>query len=257
MKIALLVSGQVRTYDNIKEFGPTYIKSEFEKRGHTVDIVGVKWDTCELNSNVDEFSDILTVSNSDFENWILADTRRRFIVNGCYANRNKNAIKDSTWLLESTKHACAQHYLFGKGLRYVIDSGKEYDLLIRWRWDVQIGVHTCIDRQTSVNYFIYLAEHLAVEKTRHGTNVLAPEVKIEEGSYFPGDTTFIFEYDIVRKMFNEFDNIEDVIDKMNATNSSLDRYSDHALWRELLLYIDARVLCNIPEFVIGLDKNRK
>lgn len=146
MKIALCLSGETRMFNEFNdaslELGPQefYRKLQQHNPDWTVDVYGHTWTHCETPvTDVFQFKQLVIEDQKLIDDWVKEDFINRAFSNKIDFNP-KNKLSDMTpdaWvdkLLDRSRWAYGQH--FSAYHCFALLPKNEYDIIIRYRWDL-------------------------------------------------------------------------------------------------------------------------
>lgn len=132
MKIALCIAGETREYNSF--FGPDTLITHLMEAGHTVDIFGHTWDHCEKPiEDMFKFKKLVIEDQLKIvEDWVNKNPEQRLYNEWDHENDCDGPLET----IEVTRAKIGQHVSGLKSLQ--MPETDDYDLFIRWRWDLKI-----------------------------------------------------------------------------------------------------------------------
>ena len=224
MKIALCISGETREYN--KFFGPSVFVEYLRSKGCTVDIYGHTWKHCNevpLETDIIKFKELVIEDQAVIDRWVDENPNGH----GWDTPRPAHMQADEWFgrLYHNTRVKLGQHIGGFTCLR--IPDYNNYDLCIRWRWDLTLNLNLDWEINAMENIFYpvlestaRLVEELAVTSCNSGIAPYGPCLE---------DTHYAFNR---RAMFNINNfNLHDAI--LNAWVGG--KVSYHTLWNKLIV----------------------
>ena len=154
MKIALCISGETREYN--KYFAPTSLIQYLRSKGCTVDIYGHTWSDCVVPEETDtiKFKELLIEDQAIIDRWVDKNPNKH----GWDTPRPANMQADEWFgrLYHNTRIHIGQHIGGIHCLR--MPDENEYDLYVRWRWDLELKTIKDWDIQLLENNFYPMLE---------------------------------------------------------------------------------------------------
>lgn len=247
MKIAVCVSGETRNYNQELQTknhrGPTEFVEELRKFPEffdTVDIFGHTWAHCERPVNYGEFKEFKQQDQSIIDDWVKGDFRNRSYTDSGEGNFNSynvlaNMSSDdyiNAFLMQSRR---IYGQTWGASVCFDMVPLNEYDIVIRYRWDLEHQGDTNHFKNTVVDRILWLCSGDIVDTpSAMSTN----NFELHGGYHWPPnphieDTFFIFNK-LGHEMFCHVD-IRHKLERMiDGRHGATQLPSAHSLWREIL-----------------------
>ena len=165
MKIALCISGETREYN--KYFAPTSLVQYLRSKGCTVDIYGHTWSHCIAPEETDtiKFKELLIEDQADIiDRWVDENPNKH----GWDTPRFAHMHADEWFgkLYHNTRMHIGQHVGGFHSLR--MPDENEYDLYVRWRWDLALNTTKDWDIQLLENEFYPMLEWVSTRSEAIG-----------------------------------------------------------------------------------------
>jgi len=241
LKIAFCISGETRNFGD-KEFSnvhyPVFIDT-LRNLGHDVDLYGHTWTHCNISQiNKKEFVNFKIQDQQVIDNWIKQDLFVR--------HANKVPVDISNFDIEDIakkgRAVYGQTWGFWECVN-LIESIDQYDILIRYRWDLGF-------EKNERDIHNFNIEMFDIELHREAAGCASGESRFTSDLRFPNkcdsvvrgtidDVVMIFNSNAFRKMHKSYDRYEDISTVLHhiAQNErrGLPIVEAHALWYTVLI----------------------
>ncbi len=223
MRIALCISGETREYNTF--LGPEVFVDYLRSKGCTVDIYGHTWKHCgePIETNVIKFKELLIQDQAIIDRWIDKNPN----AHGWDTPRPDNMQADEWFarLYHNTRVKIGQHIGGFNCLR--MPNHNNYDLCIRWRWDLTLNLNHAWE-ESAMEYQFYpileststVEEALAVTSCESGVALYGPNLE---------DTHYAFNRSAMNNI-NNFDLYNSILSVWNGG-----KISYHTLWNKLII----------------------
>lgn len=145
MKVAITVSGQTRSYNRDAKDHLDVFMDMMGNHGWEFDLYGIVWDDCEMPVDAEKFKVLETRSQDELREYIRENYSA--LSSPIATRADDSQIKDE-WIeyidslpnnmereIEWSRRRLAQVWGAFEAID-LIEDPKEYDLVIRWRWDL-------------------------------------------------------------------------------------------------------------------------
>ena len=144
-KVALTISGQTRSYNREARKHLSKFINMMEDRGYDIDLYGIAWDDNEMPDNKEDFVKLKTLSQDKLRHYIRKNASEMGSM--IISKDNDPDLSDAfiekidglaTKIERETEFSVkrlAQVWGAFEAI-HLIDDIEEYDLIMRWRWDL-------------------------------------------------------------------------------------------------------------------------
>lgn len=247
LKVAVCISGETRNYNqdlsDETQRGPMDFVEELRKFPEffdTVDVFGHTWSHCERPANHQTFKDFFQQDQSVIDDWVKGDFRNRCYTDSGEGNFNSYNVLTymssddyiSAYLMQSRR---VYGQTWGASVCFDMVPLREYDIVIRYRWDLGHTGNTDQFKNTVIDRILWLCSSDVVNEP---SAMSTSNFELKGGYNWPPDPHIEDTFFILNKLGHEMfchvtieNKIERMIDsRLGATQLP----SAHSLWREIL-----------------------
>jgi hypothetical protein len=230
MKIALCISGETREYNDY--FGPSSFINYLRSKGAEVDIYGHTWTHCNVPEESDtiKFKELLIEDQTIIDDWVNLNPMK----NGWDTKKEPHVSADE-WFEEvyhNTRVKIGQHIGGFNCLR--MPDAEQYDIVIRWRWDLGIMGSDIKHDDGLPEHEHYLLDTIFYPKLEWASTRIEPLALTSSESYYAQygpcveDTYYLFNKRAMR-CINKLDLYFQIIKLWEGG-----KIGYHTLWNRLL-----------------------
>lgn len=257
MKVAITISGQTRSYNrDARDHLDVFMEIMNKRHGWTFDLYGIVWEDCEMPCDPEKFKVLETRNQQDLKDHI----REHYsVLSSPIATKDDDPDLKDEWIefidslpnqfekeIEWSNRRLAQVWGAFEAVD-LIDDLDEYDMIIRWRWDLGFyvkGVDNIMEREEGNNGIIldhYIDQMIEVlreewEEFQERPTVFfagfakSPSIMLNDVIYL--EDQFMIFNKMVCRAIQESDNFE--VLRFNWNNElHFNRLGEHTLWTKI------------------------